>query len=188
MDINPIAILWNAFGPVIYIFGALAVFAAFVLAARILFGKRDSASATKETVKPLYEYTSRSSIMTRAEQDFFHTLVAAVGHDFCIFAQVHLDAFLDEKVKGQNWRAARAHISQKSVDFLLCDKRDLSPRLAIELDDRSHEREDRKERDGEVERILSDAGVPLLRLENTGRFDRDELARKVKDRLAPPSS
>lgn len=69
-------------------------------------------------------------------------------------------------MRGQNWRAALAHINRKSVDFVLCDKAYLSPKLAIELDDKSHGVLDRQDRDREVERILREAHVPLLRLEN----------------------
>jgi very-short-patch-repair endonuclease len=76
-----------------------------------------------------------------------------------------------------------AHINRKSVDFVLCDKAYISPKLAIELDDKSHERPDRQERDKEVERILSDAGVPLLRLESRGSFNPTELAQSIKSGL-----
>lgn len=136
-----------------------------------------------EKEKPKYRYTRKQFFLTRAEHECYDALVAAVGDQYHVFAQVHLPTILDNKVKGQDWRAALAHINRKSVDFVLCDKAYISPKLAIELDDRSHERPDRQERDREVERILSDAGVPLLRLENNGRFDRDELEQSIKERL-----
>jgi very-short-patch-repair endonuclease len=98
---------------------------------------------------------------------------------------VHLSTLLDHSVKGQNWRVVLAHINRKSVDFILCDKAYISPKLAIELDDRSHERPDRQERDKEVERILKDAGLPLLRLENHRRFNPVELSQKIQELLKP---
>lgn len=110
-------------------------------------------------------------------------MVAAVGKDYHVFAQVHLPTLLDHKIKGQDWRAALAHINQKSVDFVLCDKAYISAKLAIELDDKSHERPDRQERDQVVERILKDAGVPLLRLENHGTFNPSELMQRVQEAL-----
>ena len=54
-------------------------------------------------------------------------------------------------------------MDRKSVDFVFCDKDYCRPLLAIELDDYSHNREDRKIRDAEVERILQQAQLPLLR-------------------------
>ena len=94
---------------------------------------------------------------------------------------MHLPTLIDNKVVGQNWRAAFRHINGKSVDFVLCDKAYISPKLAIELDDKTHERPERQERDVEVERILQEAGVPLLRLENHGKFNAEQLSVKVKE-------
>ena len=61
-----------------------------------------------------------------------------------------------------------------------CDKVYISSKLAIELDDKTHERPDRIERDSEVERILADAGMPLLRIQNHGAFNVAELSAKIK--------
>jgi very-short-patch-repair endonuclease len=145
----------------------------------------------EEREKPKYRYTRKQFFLTRAEHECYDALIAAVGDKYHIFAQVHLPTILDNKVKGQDWRAAIAHINRKSVDFVLCDKAYISPKLAIELDDKSHERPDRQERDREVERILADAGVPLLRIENKGRFDPADLAQRInayeqRNQVTPP--
>lgn len=130
-----------------------------------------------------YDYSKKDFIMTRAEHECFDSLVKAVGEKYYVFPQVHLPSIVNNKVVGQNWKAAFKHINQKSVDFVLCDKAYLAPKLAIELDDKSHERADRIDRDGEVERILTDAGLPLLRLENHGRFDPADLTQKIDDAI-----
>jgi very-short-patch-repair endonuclease len=135
--------------------------------------------------KPKFEYKRRNWFLTKAEHEFYKALVQAVGQDYIIFAQVHLPTLLDEKVVGQNWKAAFRHVSQKSVDFVLCDKSYISPKLAIELDDKSHDRPDRQDRDIEVERILKGAGMPLLRIQNHGKFNPQELAEKIQVALNP---
>ncbi|PIR69219.1 MAG: hypothetical protein COU47_03920 [Candidatus Niyogibacteria bacterium CG10_big_fil_rev_8_21_14_0_10_46_36] len=155
----------------------IGIIVAFVVV--LVFLKTIVEGGDNEKEKPKYRYTRKQFFLTRAEHECYDALIAAVGSKYYIFAQVHLPTILDNKVKGQNWRAAFAHINRKSVDFVLCDKAYISPKLAIELDDRSHERPDRQERDKEVEHILSDAGVPLLRLENKGRFDPVDLARRI---------
>ena len=129
--------------------------------------------------KKKYGYTRKDFIMSRAEHECFGALVTAVRDRYYVFPQIHLSSIVDNKVVGQNWKAAVSHINQKSVDFVLCDKAYLAPKLAIELDDRSHERQDRIDRDGEVERILAEAGLPLLRLENHGKFDPVDLMKKI---------
>ena len=138
---------------------------------------------TGDSEKTAYRYTRRNFFLTRAEHECYDALGEAVGQEYRIFAQVHLPTLVDNKVKGQNWRGAFRHINGKSVDFVLCDKAYISPKLAIELDDKTHERPERQERDREVERILQEAGVPLLRLENHGRINPVELAQKIKDTL-----
>lgn len=144
-----------------------------------LFG--EGLGVTEE--KPKYQYKKKAFFMTKTEHEFYDNLSKAVGNDYLIFAQVHLPTLLDNKVVGQNWRGAFRHISEKSVDFVLCDKTYISPKLAIELDDKTHERPERQDRDHEVERMLKNAGMPLLRL-NNAYMNPIELAQKVKESLA----
>jgi len=132
-----------------------------------------------------YRYTRKEYIMTKAEHKCFNALVEAVGDRYYVFPQMHLSHILYHKIGGQNWYGAFRHIDEKSVDFVLCDKDKLSPRLAIELDDWSHDRTDRQERDREVERILKEVGMPLLRLKDHSLFD-DKLgfSKLVEDHMA----
>ncbi len=130
-----------------------------------------------------YQYKQKRFFMSRAEHECYNALVVAVGDKYHVFPQVHLSSIIDNKVIGQNWNAASRHISQKSVDFVLCDMAYISPKLAIELDDRTHNRHGRIERDLEVERVLQDAGLPLLRLENHGSFNPSEILEKINTLL-----
>lgn len=133
-----------------------------------------------EGKKKIYSYKRKQFFLSRAEHECYDALISAVGNEYHVFPQVHLPTILDSKVIGQNWNGAFRHISQKSVDFVLCDKAYISPKLAIELDDKTHEFSERVERDIEVERILKEAGIPLLRLENHGHFSVSELLSKIK--------
>jgi len=130
-------------------------------------------------LKRQYQYKRKTFFMSKAEHECFDAITKAVGDKYIVFAQVHLPTIVDNKVIGQNWKFALRHINQKSVDFVLCDKVYISPVLAIELDDSTHELPERQARDGEVERILKSAGVPLLRLENHGQFNSIDIAQKV---------
>lgn len=150
-----------------------------VVAVEVMKGKKtDDEKEPKQ-----YQYKQKNFFMSRAEHECFDAILKAVGNEYHIFPQVHLSSIVDNKVTGQNWKGAFKHISQKSVDFVLCDKAYISPKLAIELDDKTHERPDRIERDSEVERILKDAGLPLLRLENNGGFNPQELAEKIRSQV-----
>lgn len=113
-----------------------------------------------------YTYYAKTSIMTRSEEEFFKRLNLAVSERYLVFPQVHLSALLDHRVKGQEWRIAFRHINGKSVDYVLCDKITLKPAYALELDDFTHDRRDRIERDVEVERIFKEAQLPLVRFKD----------------------
>lgn len=154
--------------------------AVIIIAALAEFFRRDRGFSTGPRG---YLYKKKDFFLSRAEHECYDALIQAVGSEYLVFAQVHLSTIVNYKVKGQNWRGAFSHINGKSVDFVLCDKAYIAPKLAIELDDRSHERSDRKDRDQEVERVLKNAGVPLLRLDNHGRFDSADLAGKIEAAL-----
>ncbi len=129
--------------------------------------------------KSTYRYQRKDYFMTPAEHKFFDILVALLGDRYYVFPQVHLSTILDNKVKGQNWRGAFRHIDEKSVDFVICDKAYIKPLLAIELDDSSHERAGRQDRDAEVERIFKEVGLPLLRLANQNQYNKDEIRNQI---------
>lgn len=63
----------------------------------------------------------------------------------------------------------------------------MSPLLAIELDDASHEREDRAERDRNVDRILRDAGLPILHIKVQSFYDREIISKQILDLLKIPA-
>ena len=112
-----------------------------------------------------YRYKKKNSIMTNAEERCFVRLNKIFGQKFYIIPQVHLSALFDFKLKGQNWKGAFSHINGKSVDFVLINKETFVPVCAVELDDYTHSFENRKARDGEVERIFEIAELPLVRFE-----------------------
>ena len=145
-----------------YIILGLVIFAA------ILISALGSHRASKKKVfkNNVYSYTAKYSLMSKTESDFFVKLERTVNERYYVFPQVHLSAILDHHVKGQEWKYAFSHINGKSVDYVLCSKTTLKPTYAIELDDYTHDKADRHERDREVERIFEAANLPLVRFKN----------------------
>lgn len=129
----------------------------------------------------IYRYKAKSSIMTPSEGEFFKMLTEAVGDRYYVFPQVRLSALLDEHIVGQSYEGARKHVNQKSIDYVLCDKETLKPAYAVELDDVSHEREDRISRDKEVARILQEARIALVRFEDYRQLTSDDIVQGFLD-------
>jgi very-short-patch-repair endonuclease len=145
-----------------------------VLALILVKAVLSSSSKTKKVFKNnVYKYSAKSSVMTKTESDFFLKLEKVVGERYFVFPQVHLSSLLDHRIKGQEWVYAFRHINGKSVDYVLCDRHTLQPTYAIELDDHTHNQNDRKKRDAEVERIFDEANLPLVRFKNKDVADGD---------------
>ncbi len=85
-----------------------------------------------------------------------------------------------------------SRIAQKHLDFLVCDSVTMKPLLGIELDDSSHKRDDRQERDDFVDRVFEAAGLPLLRLPVQREYNTREVAAKIapllKDKINPSTT
>ena len=75
-------------------------------------------------------------------------------------------------------------ISQKHLDFVLYDRTDARVIAAVELDDRSHDRRDRRERDEFVDRTLVAAGVVLIRFRAAANYDPMLIRRHIDDATA----
>ena len=136
-----------------------------------------------DKTKTAYHYSRKDFIMTRSEHEFFDILAKGLGDRFYIFPQVNISSILDHKVKGQDWRAARAHINRMSVDYVICDKSYVRPLVAIELDDPTHYRADRQKRDMDVNRLFEEVGLPLVRFSNTREMDNADIIQKVTEKL-----
>jgi very-short-patch-repair endonuclease len=147
--------------------------------------KKHITTKLREKYKYEYKYERKNCFLTPFEHEFFEVLMVAAGDSYYVFPQLHLSTIVEHRVVGQNWDSAFYNVNQKSVDFVLCDKKTLSPMLAIELDDSTHERPDRVERDVEVEHILIGVGLPLLRIKISSNYDSNKLAQKINALVQP---
>jgi len=110
-------------------------------------------------------YIVAQSLLTEAERSFYNVLFDLELPGIRIFAKVRLaDVFVVRQPKQTSgWWATFNAISQKHVDFLLVRESDCRAVMGIELDDGSHKRPDRLERDRFVRSVFADSGLPLLR-------------------------
>lgn len=129
--------------------------------------------------KSAYKYRAKPHLMTTREEYFYKILAEIFGRKCYIFPQIHLSACLDHKVRGQNWKGAFSHINGKSLDFVLVSKDNFRLLCAIELDDSSHDIEQRAIRDQEVERILREANIPLIRFRDISKLTKQEIVDKI---------
>lgn len=125
-------------------------------------------------------YGLRDSLITPAEKNFLQALQQAVGDLYRIELQVQLSRIvspLDANVNYVNYRDFN-RIKAKSIDFVLFDK-EYKPYLCIELDDRSHLRFDRIQRDIFVDQIMKGVGLRILHIPAAYSYDVEKLRKQI---------
>lgn len=108
-------------------------------------------------------YERQDYFLSAAEKCFYDVLMELVGEDITIcpkpavreVLRVRADVKKDRQ-KYFNW------ISQKHVDFVLCDRDSMEILCAVELDDSTHNRRDRHQRDAFMDKAFQKAGLPLF--------------------------
>lgn len=147
----------------------------FVIFIFVLIAKRFKRESLPQEDEQYYPYHKRQYFMTAAEYAFFKVLQEAVQDKYFIVPQVTLSNLVDVN-DGYKWnKSYRSKIDKKSVDFVLFNKGGYTPYLAIELDDKSHERFDRKMRDDFVDTILNRVGIPIVRLKTSYKYNLEEV-------------
>lgn len=137
------------------------------------------------TSAPVFPYRVRDDFLSPAEHSFYQVLKNVVGGRVQICPKVSLsDLFYVKSSDPSEWRIYTNKIDRKHVDFVLCDPQTMTPLAGVELDDKSHQRADRKARDGFVEGVFATAGLELLRVPVKRGYQPQELAALI-DRIVP---
>ncbi|MGE5252054.1 MAG: DUF2726 domain-containing protein, partial [Bacteroidota bacterium] len=139
--------------------------------------------------KAEYPYFLRDDFLSAAEYSFLMVLRLAVSDSALIYAKVSLsDLFYVRSSDASEFRTYTNRIDRKHVDFLLCDPKTVRPIAGIELDDKSHGREDRQARDEFVEGVFKAAKLPLIRVPAKHSYSVSELSSLLQPylKLGPP--
>jgi ribosomal protein S27AE len=136
-----------------------------------------------------YPYYLVDEFISPAELNFFFNLKAVLGDSAHIFSKVKLSDLFYAKTGdfGKN-RSYTNRIDRKHVDFLLCDPKTLKPILGIELDDKSHQRLERQERDDFVNHVFAAAKLPVLHVSVQRGYSQKELNDKLSGYLSTTST
>ncbi len=136
--------------------------------------------AKKEASEEALPYRLRDDFLSPAEFSFYKVLASLSGDQVAIQSKVRLaDLFF---VARPNENLAHLNrIAQRHVDFLVCDTPTMKPLFGIELDDSSHRRSDRQERDLFVAKVFQTAHLPLVRVP----VQRDYNSREIATLIAP---
>ena len=162
-----------------------------------LFGGKGNNGAELEGLP----YRLQKDFLSPAELTFYKVMHLAVGDAFAICPKVKLADIFYVANQNDNYGLVNK-IARKHIDFLLCDIATMKPLLGVELDDKSHDRKSRLERDFFVEDVFEAARFPLARVfvqpsynpndlreylfEAAGREEEVLGERKAKEEKLPP--
>ncbi|MCI8612185.1 MAG: DUF2726 domain-containing protein [Clostridia bacterium] len=103
------------------------------------------------------KYVRKKSLVTAAECEFLQTLRRIAPNRYEVLPQCVLASVIDKRTE-TTYRNELFRI----VDYVFVDKVTYAPLLLVELNDSSHNRADRKQRDAKVNEICRKAKLPLV--------------------------
>jgi very-short-patch-repair endonuclease len=116
----------------------------------------------------------KKNLQTTTEYVLFDLLKKNLP-DYYIAPQVAMSAIVQSK-----FYKKRSQFRTYYVDFVICDEKAQKPLLVIELDDKSHDNENREIQDKRKNTVLHDAEIPLYRLRVGENFERT-----IKNEIIP---
>ena len=151
----------------------------FQLSKRYQFYRSDN-YATKETYRPNSPLPYRRKLLLSQNEYRFYTAfkVLADRKSYLICPKVGLKDLFDVTTQGKDRMRYWARISQKHVDFVVCDSH-LRPLFAIELDDKSHQRPDVKKNDDFKNTLFASCQFPLYRIPATAVYSEEYILRYI---------
>ena len=126
-------------------------------------------------------YKPKRYIITLTELKFYNILLEIAKElDLILFTQVSLYNIVETK---NNNQTAFNKIRSKTIDFVLADKNNCRIKLCIELDDYTHKRYDRKQRDNFINKLFKDLEIDFLRFKTSNYYDKEALKKRIQESI-----
>ena len=129
-----------------------------------------------------FKYRKNKYLMSKAELSLYGCLLRTIKDNEDIHSKVRLADLLKPNNKTRKKQSAGfTRIRSKHLDFIIVDKKTSEIKYAIELDDNSHSRKDRSERDVFVNEACLSAGLVLIRIKARASYNTTELREILGD-------
>lgn len=141
---------------------------------------------SKENIDYKKYYRPKRYVITKNELNFYTALLEVAKElDLIVFSQVSLYNILETK-SNLDYKTKTIFfnkIASKSIDFVLVDKKDCRIKLCIELDDNTHKKEKRIERDNFINKLFKDLEIDLLRYPLYNIYYKDTLKKRIQENI-----
>lgn len=144
---------------------AIYILVIVLMAAYLLYDKLTESDKPKRDYSKAYQ---ARLLLTKNEWKCYMTMrdpIEALEMRICPKVRL-LDLAEPKKgTTGKEWGHLKNRVQSKHVDFAICD-RDMHVKLIIELDDSTHDKQERKDRDTFVDTVLTGCGFEILHVRN----------------------
>ena len=116
----------------------------------------------------------RKFLLTKNEYWFYKSLKEiADKYGFAVLAKIRFADLVEVSAEADKKEYMKyfGKIKSKHIDFILCKKDNLYPELLIELNDSSHNKEDRIKRDDFVKKIAEKVGYKMVFVDGTQNLE-----------------
>lgn len=130
-------------------------------------------------------YKPKIYITTLNEMKFYNVLLEIAKElDYILFTQVSLYNIISmqDNLDYSTHTKYFNKIASKSIDFVLVDKK-CRIKLCIELDDNTHKKKNRIERDNFINALFKDLEIDLLRYPVYDTYYKDTLKRRIQESI-----
>lgn len=134
---------------------------------------------------PLFKKRSILYIKNASERSFFYFLLRYFAHEYTIVPQVHVLNLIELQPTCKKYihnNQVLRILGQKSIDFVLYDKQELTAVLCLEVNGGYHNSEKQKKRDEKKISLLQSAGIQVVSFdakERYGEEDRDVIIKAL---------
>ncbi len=133
-----------------------------------------------------FPFKKKTNLFTPVERSFLDLLETAVGHQYRVICRVRLTDIITarENTQKRTLRTAWQRASGRHLDFVLCDKKDLTPVIAVDL---VHQEGSgyKTQRDWFISGALDAARIPHLRIKVRGGYKPQDIRACINAKLAP---
>lgn len=128
-------------------------------------------------LKQRAKYSAKDALLTLTEIEYYDLLRMLVAEEYYVFPQINLASVIDK----QGGQGGRTELF-RNIDFGIFD-REYKPLVLVEINDNSHLRPDRAERDKKVAKICKDAKIPLVTFWVKDGIDIKDMRRALKSHV-----
>ncbi|ALS97362.1 DUF2726 domain-containing protein [Lacimicrobium alkaliphilum] len=134
-----------------------------------------------------FPFKKRTNLFTPVERSFLDMLEKAIGDQYRVICRVKLSdvVALRQGTDKKTARSAMSRAGSRHLDFVLCDREDLSPVVAIDLVSPKGKEGYKGQRDWFVSSTLDAARIPHLRIKIKSGYSKEEIRNCIEAKLAP---